>query len=145
MKQLITAIVLSAGFLLTAAPVKVSKTFGFDKVNATKNIQAALDSGSKEIIIDYTGSDWIVDPLFLRSNQTVFIEDNVIIRARKDGFHNTTDSIFFASGIDNVKVIGGKNVTIFHENDYFNKKVYSQSEHRHVFRISGCKCYQIIS
>lgn len=139
MKQLITAIVLSVGFLLTAAPVKVSKSFGFDKVNATKNIQAALDSGNKEIIIDYTGSDWIVDPLFLRSNQTVFIEDNVIIRARKDGFHNTTDSIFFASGIDNTQVIGGKNVTIFHENDYFNKKVYSQSEHRHVFRISGCK------
>ena len=57
MKSIFAAIVLSAGFLLTAAPVKVSKTFGFDKVNATKNIQAALDSGSKEIIIDYTGSD----------------------------------------------------------------------------------------
>ena len=139
MKSIFAAIVLSAGFLLTAAPVKVSKTFGFDKVNATKNIQAALDSGNKEIIIDYTGSDWIVDPLYLRSNQTVFIEDNVVIRARKNGFHDTKDSIFFVSGVDNVKVIGGKNVVIINENDYFNRKVYSQSEHRHTFRIAGCK------
>ena len=139
MKQIIAAILLATGFILSAAPVKVSKSFGFDKTNATKYIQAALDSGNNEIIIDYTGSDWIVDPLTLRSNQTVRIEDNVVIRARKDGFHKVTDSVFFATGISNVNIIGGKNVVIINENDYFNNKVYSQSEHRHTFRIAGCK------
>ena len=139
MKQIIAAILLATGFILSAAPVKVSKSFGFDKTNATKYIQAALDSGNNEIIIDCTGSDWIVDPLTLRSNQTVRIEDNVVIRARKNGFHGTTDSVFFATGISNVNIIGGKNVVIINENDYFNNKVYSQSEHRHTFRIAGCK------
>ena len=143
MKKIFTVTTLLTALMLTAAPVKVSKSFGFDKVNATKYIQAALDSGNQEIIIDNTGSDWIVDPLHLRSNQTIFIEDNVVIRARKDGFHDIRDSIFFAGGIDNTQVIGGKNVTIINENDYFNRKVYSQSEHRHVFRIAGCKNFTV--
>ena len=55
MKKNIFMIVLLSTLLLSAAPVKVS-TFGFDKTNATKCIQAALDSEHRDLIIDNTGS-----------------------------------------------------------------------------------------
>lgn len=138
MKKTIFAITFLSAVILNAAPVRVS-SFGFDPVNATKCIQAAFDSEHKELIIDNTGKDWIVDPLTLRSNKNITIEDNVVIRARKNGFHAIRDSVFILDAVSNVNITGGKNVVIINENDYFNRKVYSQSEHRHTFRIAGSK------
>ena len=137
MKTTISIFAAFAAAAVIAAPVKVS-TFGFDKTNATKCIQAALDSEHRDLIIDNTGSDWIVDPLILRSNKNIVLDENVVIRARHNGFHGIKDSMFTGKGVSNITISGEKNAAIINENDYFNRKVYSQSEWRHTFSLAGC-------
>ena len=137
MKTTIAIFAAFAAVAVIAAPVKVS-TFGFDKTNATKCIQAALDSEHRDLIIDNTGSDWIVDPLILRSNKNIVLDENVVIRARHNGFHGIKDSMFTGKGVSNITISGKKNAAIINENDYFNRKVYSQSEWRHTFSLAGC-------
>ena len=137
MKTTISIFAAFAAAAVIAAPVKVS-SFGFDKINATKCIQAALDSEHRDLIIDNTGSDWIVDPLILRSNKNIVLDENVVIRARHDGFHGIKDSMFTGKGVSNITISGKKNAAIINENDYFNRQVYSQSEWRHTFSLAGC-------
>ncbi len=137
MKTTISIFAAFAAAAVIAAPVKVS-TFGFDKTNATKCIQAALDSEHRDLIIDNTGRDWIVDPLILRSNKNIVLDENVVIRARHNGFHGIKDSMFTGKGVSNITISGKKNAAIINENDYFNRKVYSQSEWRHTFSLAGC-------
>ena len=137
MKTTISIFAAFAAAAVFAAPVKVS-SFGFDKINATKCIQAALDSEHRDLIIDNTGSDWIVDPIILRSNKNIVIDENVVIRARHDGFHGVKDSMFVGKGVSNITISGKKNAAIINENDYFNRKYYSQSEWRHTFALAGC-------
>ena len=74
MKTTISIFAAFAAAAVIAAPVKVS-SFGFDKNNATKCVQAALDSEHRDLIIDNTGSDWIVDPLILRSNKNIVLDE----------------------------------------------------------------------
>ena len=64
--------------LLPAAEesVKVSD-FKPDRANATAAVQKAVDSGAKQVIFDNPGFDYIVEPIFLRSNQELIFEDGV--------------------------------------------------------------------
>ena len=137
MKTTISVIAALAIVSAIASPVKVS-SFGFDKNNATKCLQAALDSKHRDLIIDNTGSDWIVDPIILRSDKNIVLDENVVIRARHDGFHGIKDSMFTGKNVSNITISGKKNAAIINENDYFNRKVYSQSEWRHTFSLAGC-------
>lgn len=70
--------------------------WGFDKTNATQYLQAALDSGVKKLIIDQTGSDWIIDPVILPGDQEIVLEKNVRIIARRGGFKGIRDSLMSA-------------------------------------------------
>ena len=137
MKTTISVIAALAIVSVIASPVKVS-SFGFDKNNATRCVQAALDSKHRDLIIDNTGSDWIVDPIILRSDKNIVLDENVVIRARHDGFHGIKDSMFTGKNVSNISISGKKNAAIINENDYFNRKVYSQSEWRHTFSLAGC-------
>ena len=137
MKTTVSIIFALAIMSAIASPVKVS-SFGFDKNNATKCLQAALDSKHRDLIIDNTGSDWIIDPVILRSDKNIVLDENVVIRARHDGFHGVKDSMFTGKNVSNITISGKKNAAIINENDYFNRKVYSQSEWRHTFSLAGC-------
>ena len=137
MKTTVSIIFALAIVSAIASPVKVS-SFGFDKNNATKCLQAALDSKHRDLIIDNTGSDWIIDPVILRSDKNIVLDENVVIRARHDGFHGVKDSMFTGKNVSNITISGKKNAAIINENDYFNRKVYSQSEWRHTFSLAGC-------
>ena len=39
--------------------------WGFNKEDSTHALQAAINSGVKKLIVDNTGSDWIVEPISL--------------------------------------------------------------------------------
>jgi hypothetical protein len=84
----------------------MASSFGWNATNATKCLQAAFDSGAAKVVIDRQDGDWIVEPVFLHSNQEVVIADGVIVRALKGAFKNPNDCLFTARGVTNVVLRG---------------------------------------
>ena len=66
-----------------AEGVKVSERFGYDPADATANLQAALDSGLPEIVVDRKDGPWVVRPLFAKSNQKIVFEKGVVLYATR--------------------------------------------------------------
>ena len=60
-------------------------------------LQAAIDSGVEKLVVPNMGKDWIVEPLFLNSdNQEIFFEPGTVIAARKGFFQSRNASLFQA-------------------------------------------------
>ena len=97
----------AAGATCSANVVKAS-SFGWNATNATKCLQAAFDSGAGKVVIDRQVGEWIIEPVFLRSNQEVVIEDGVVVRALKGAYRDPNDCLFTARGVSNV-VLRGEN------------------------------------
>ena len=124
--------------------VKAS-SFGWNVTNATKCLQAAFDSGVAKVVIDRQAGDWIVEPVFLRSNQEVVIEVGVVVRALKGAYKKRNDCLFTARGVSNVVLRGcgvartrrGASLpTLRMERDaYTDRKAYQFSEWRHTLNI----------
>ena len=135
--------------LPTESFVKVS-SFGWNATNATKCLQAAFDSGAAKVVIDRQAGEWITEPVFLRSNQEVVIEDGVVVRALKGAYKHPNDCLFTARGVSNVVLRGvfgalGEHAlptavcqrpTLRMERDaYADRKAYRFSEWRHTLNI----------
>ena len=128
-----------------AKGVKAS-SFGWNATNATKCLQAAFDSGEKQVVIDRQVGDWIIEPVFLRSNQEVVLEEGVVVRALKGAYKKRNDCLFTARGVSNVVLRGGRAVGAslstyqlptlqMERDDYTNRKEYRFSEWRHTLNI----------
>ena len=125
--------------------VKAS-SFGWNATNATRCLQAAFDSGEKQVVIDRQAGDWIIEPVFLRSNQEVVLEEGVVVQALKGAYKKRNDCLFTARGVSNVVLRGGRAVgaslstyqlpTLQMERDaYTDRRVYQFSEWRHTLNI----------
>ena len=132
-----------------AVAVRAS-SFGWNATNATKCLQAAFDSGAAKIVIDRQAGDWIIEPVFLRSNQEVVLEASVVVRALKGAYKSPNDCLFTVRGVSNVVLRGGiaadaqKRVPSVGTNlptlrmerdDYADRKTYCFSEWRHTLCI----------
>ena len=134
----IAAYAATAGCQIQAANCVKASAFGWDAANATKCLQAALDSGATKVVVDRQAGDWIVEPLFLRSNQEVVIEDGVVVRALKGAYKGRGDCLFKAGGVSNVVLRGEGSATLaMNKKDYQNTDEYSFSEWRHTVSIVG--------
>lgn len=105
--------------------------WGFDKNNATKCLQDAINSGVKRLIVDNTGRDWILDRIVLASNQEIILEKNVRLVARKGGFQKVRgDSSFINFGGGHHIILRGEPgaVIIMHKKDYQNRTLYKPSD-----------------
>lgn len=103
----------------------------FDATDATPALQAAIDSGAERVIVDNTGSDWIVTPITLRSNQEIVFEDGVIVRAKTGSFQGRNDALFEARDTINTTLRGEGEVRfIMNKADYRNPALYSPGEWR---------------
>ncbi len=126
-------------FNLAAETVKASQ-WGFDKDNATECLQKAIDSGAKKILIDNTGSDWIIDPVKLRSDLELIIGKDVTVLARPGGFLGVNDSLFTADGLKNITIRGESGATLkMNRQDYADKARYKPSEWRHGICLRSCE------
>lgn len=129
-------ILMAGGF--AGEPVKASG-FGFNSGDATPCLQKAIDSGAEKILVDNTGSDWIVDAITLRSNQEIIIGSGVRVVAMKDKFKETDDCLFSATDVRNVTIRGEKGAVIaMRKTDYQDASRYKPAEHRHTFRLRNC-------
>lgn len=84
-----------------------ASSFGHNLTDCTRFLQAALDSAADTVIIDYVPGGWLTKPLFVnRSNVTIFVEPNVMIRAVVGGFPELTDCLLTINDQSNVTVSG---------------------------------------
>ena len=138
-KLLFTVLLLSTSFTLIAGEVKAS-SFGFNAEDATECLQKAFDSGATVVRIDKQSGDWIIRPVFLRSNQTVIVEPDVTVRAKKGEFKDVGDSLFNIEDVENVTLKGGKNSRLLmNKKDYQDKTLYKHSEWRMLVAIHSAK------
>ena len=139
-KEIVVAV---AAAVLAAAGgdecVKAS-AFGWNAEDATKCLQAAVDSGARKVVIDRQADDWVVGPIFLRtSGQEVVVADGVTVRAKKGEFKGRGDCLFRIAGTNrNVTLRGeGKATLKMNKRDYQNPAEYSWSEWRHTVSVYG--------
>lgn len=126
---------------VAAGKIKVAKAswWGYDPVEATACLQAAINSRVPKLIVDNVGSPWVVDPITLVSNQEVFFEAGVEVVAKKGSFRGTGDSLFTAANVRNLIFRGDPRapaVLRMHRSDYAAPP-YEKGEWRMVLRLGS--------
>jgi hypothetical protein len=117
-----------------------ASSWGFDKNDATECLQNAISSGVPTLIVDNTGSDWIINkPLNLVSNQEIIFADGVVIQAKQDCFKGVTDSLFRGVNLTNVTLTGkGKATLRMRKTDYQDAMRYKPAEWRSGISLYDC-------
>ena len=159
MKGGLFAALLCLGLTLAAAPnpekiadVKAGKTdtayaswWGFREEDSAEFLQAAINSGAKKVVIDYTGKDWITEKtLILPSNLELVIADKVTVKAKRGAFKGLGDSLFKAPGSRNTMIRGeGSAKLMMNRKDYEDKTKYRLGEWRHIIYLQGVTDFTI--
>ena len=125
--------VFGAWSVCAAGSVIKASSFGWSEEDATKCLQAAINSGAKVVRVDRQRGDWIVSrTIHLRSDQEVVFEDGVVVQAKRGCFKGITDSLFRAKSTTNTLMRGeGKAVLRMCMPDYLDEKQYKAAEWRH--------------
>lgn len=115
--------------------------WGFDAADATQCLQNAINSGVPELVVDNTGSDWIIgQPIQMVSNQKIIFADGVVVQAKKGQFQETKDALFNGEKLTNIALVGqGYAMLRMHRADYGNPKLYKKAEWRHGINLRDCK------
>jgi len=113
--------------------------WGFDPVDSTQYLQAAINSGVKKLIIPRMETPWIVNPIFLVSDQEIIIEPGTVIEAIRGGFKGRTDHLLSAKKKKNITITGKDAVLRMHKKDYQDAKQYQRAEWRHTLAFYSCE------
>lgn len=112
--------------------------WGYDAASATAALQGAIRSGAKKIFVPNMGTPWIIDPIYLESNQKIEFEDGVVLLAQKGSFQGKGDCLIKAVNKENITLRGAHVVFKMRRADY-KKKQYKKSEWRHCLSLCGCR------
>jgi len=129
-----------------AGKLKVANAawWGFDKDDSTAAIQGAINSGAKKVIVPFVGSDWIVRPVHLVSNQQITFEPGVVVAAKKGEFKGSHDSLFRASNKNNITLIGYGATWCMQKQDYLDPNNYTKAEWRMGFMCLSSKGIKVL-
>jgi len=116
--------------------------WGFDPNDATSFVQAAIDSGAKKVILDNMSNPWIVRPIRLASHQELFLEEGVVLQAKRNEYKGRGDSLLTASAVEGVSITGN-NATLRMWRDDYDKAPYVKAEWRHAVSIRSCSDVKI--
>jgi len=111
--------------------------WGFNKDDSTDALQGAINSGASKVIVPYMGSEWIVRPIKLASNQEIVFEPGVVVTAKKGEFKGKDDCLFSAYGKTNITLRGYGAIFQMLKKDYRGPD-YRDSQWRHVLSIRSC-------
>ena len=117
-----------------AADTVKASDFGYNPLDATRFLQAAIDSGATTVVVDGACGEWCIGPIRLRSNQEIVFGKDVSVRAVPGGYKNIYSMMFRGDHVTNVTVRGeaGASVSML-KGDYLDAKRYQWSEWRHMF------------
>ncbi|MFC1607824.1 right-handed parallel beta-helix repeat-containing protein [Candidatus Latescibacterota bacterium] len=116
--------------------------WGFDRTDATKALQAAIDSGARKVIVPNMGADWIVRPITLRGDLEVVFEKGVVVTAKKGEFKGTNDCLFRAVQVENLTLKGYGAILRMQKADYMTD-AYKKAEWRMVLGLYSCNNVKI--
>ena len=122
---------------LYATTVYVSQTFGYNQIDATTNIQDAINSSYDTIVVDYVGTDWIVKPLYAKSNKVVIFQSGVVLMAKQGEFKEPRTSLFNITNVSNVTLLGYGAIFRMRKSEYQDVNLYTPSEWRHALDIQA--------
>jgi hypothetical protein len=111
--------------------------WGFQPEESTAALQAAIDSGVKQVVVEKMPTPWIVDQLRLASDQELRFEAGVEVLAKQGAFRGSADSLFSAASKQNIKLIGPGATLRMRRADYDGRD-YKHAEWRHVLKFHGC-------
>ena len=112
--------------------------WGFDETDATQALQAALNSRARQVVVDNTGSPWVVTTITLPSDKEIVFETGVVVDARRGKFLGKGDCLFVASGQKNLVLRGDGATLRMHKDDYHHSP-YEPAEWRHALSVCGCQ------
>jgi hypothetical protein len=117
--------------------------WGDDTSSATDALQGAIRSGAKKVFVPNMGSPWIIDPIYLESNQEIEFEKGVVLLARKGAFLGKGDCLMKAVNKENITLRGVDVVFKMRREDY-KQWPYKKAEWRQCLSLCGCKNINII-
>ncbi|MEO0312229.1 MAG: hypothetical protein RIQ89_1886 [Bacteroidota bacterium] len=118
----------------TATIERVSIQYGYDPIDATLFIQAALNGVADTVVIDDVGSEWMVEPLFItRNNLTIVLEHNVVLKAKLG--YGPSDCLITADAKQNFNIIGYGATMQMQKSEYV---LLNDSEYRHLIKLLAC-------
>ena len=123
-----------------AGRVKVARAswWGFDPIESTAALQAAISSKAPKLIVDNMGAPWIVSPIKLVSNQEILFERGVEVRAKRGAFRGTGDSLFRADLQHDISLIGYGATLRMWRSDYAAAP-YQKAEWRMALELDSCR------
>jgi len=109
----------------------------FDEQNATYAVQSAINSGAPTVVIPFAGQPYYIDPITLAGNQTILLEQGVVIAAREGSFRGGGDCLFSAENQTQIEIVGYGAAIEMRKRDY-QRRPYEKAEWRHAISIRGC-------
>ncbi len=116
---------------------------GHDETDATGSLQACLDSGARVVLIPALDHRWVTQPLFVRSNTEIVMQEGVQVVAKEGSFRGSVDSLFSLANVADVTFSGYGARLIMRKNDY-RRKPYGESQWRHGIEMYGCTDVSIL-
>lgn len=119
--------------------------WGFDSEDSTAALQGAINSGARQVVIPYMGSEWIVRPIKLVSNQEIVFEPGVVVVAKKGEFKGVSDTLFRASDKHDITLRGYGAVLKMQKQDYMKPEYSRQGwAWRHILALDGCSNIKVL-
>ncbi len=116
--------------------------WGFREDDATEALQAAIDSGAKKVVVPFMNAPWTIRPVHLKGNQEIILEPGVLVLAKKGEFKGPGDSLFTATGIENLTIYGYGATLRMRKKDYQSSE-YAKAEWRMGIALRGAKNVRI--
>lgn len=116
--------------------------WGFDPQDGTKALQDAINSGAQRLLVPKMDGEWIVQPIFLASDQEIIFEEGVVVAAKPGAFKGVMDNLFSARGKTNINLRGSGAIFRMRKQDY-TSEAYPKAEWRHALGLYGCSNVRI--
>ncbi|MFA5863947.1 MAG: right-handed parallel beta-helix repeat-containing protein [Phycisphaerae bacterium] len=95
-----------------------ASTFGYDPNDATNALQAAINTHAKFVHVPNMGTDWIVRPITLVSDQEIIFASGVNIVAKRGEFLPGNSCLFTGTDLTGVKLTGDNTTFKMWKSDY---------------------------
>ena len=116
----------------------------FDAQDATAALQAAVRSGAPRVWVPNMGSPWLIEMVWLASNQEILLEKGVVIESKPGSGFYLDGHLFKGASLKNV-TLKGYGATLKMRRDLFNSgKPYKPSEHRHAIVVYASQNVKIL-
>jgi len=116
----------------------------FDPHDATGALKAAVSSGAPKIWVPDMSVPWLIDTVWLASNQEILLEDGAVIESKPGSGFYTDGQLFKGVSLQNV-TIKGYGATLKMRRDLFSSgKPYQPSEHRHAIVLYASQNVKIL-